>query len=360
MNCKNCGNPLSVGNKFCNACGTPCDVQQAPVAPVTPVVEAPVAPVAPAAPVEETPVVAPAETPVAPVAPEVVAEPVTPEVAPVAEPVVETPVAPVVETPAPVAPAVETPVAPVAPAPVAPVAAAPVASTSEAPAKKKSNAAFIIIVLLLVAVMVFLGKMIFENLDKDDKKDPNPKTTEKVTTTTTTTTTTTSTTAAIVAQGNYQTLYGYKFLVPSGYESEVKDPYIFMWNKTLKKQVGATLLSGTFMEYSESIEDIKTQFEGFGYTNITTSTSTYAGIQYLAFHYTYSGYTFTDYFIQLEDGVMSQITAFYTNILGEETMKELVFAVHNNIESPIAGFAGVQLSDTVKKVDTSVNHTVAE
>ena len=59
MNCKNCGNELKEGAKFCAACGTA--VEAAPVEPIAePVVEAtPVAPAEPVAPVVEPVVVTP-------------------------------------------------------------------------------------------------------------------------------------------------------------------------------------------------------------------------------------------------------------------------------------------------------------
>lgn len=330
MNCKNCGSPLIQGQKFCNACGTPCDVVHAQPTPAP----APVAPAeTPVAPVVPTPV----EAPVAPVAP-------TPEVpAAPATPVVEAPVAPAAPTPevpaVPVAPVVEAPVAPVAP--TAPVAPAPVAPTpvAAAPEKKNSNVLFVIIVLLLVAVLAFLGKMIWEEVGKKD--GGSGKTTTTVTTTTTTSATTTTTTTTVqVATGNYQTLYGYKFLIPAGYQSMVESDAVVVYNSIAKKQVAATLLSGTIADVQASLENIKAEYVTQGATNVTSGSSTYSGKTYYSVSYTYQGHSFTDYFIELEDGVIYQGCAFYTDVVGEENIKQLVFQVYSGVEAPSSTFAG--------------------
>lgn len=288
MNCKNCGSPLIQGQKFCNACGTPCDVVHAQPTPAP-------APVAPA----------------------------------------ETPVAPVVPTP------VEAPVAPVAPTPEVPAAPAPVAPTpvAAAPEKKNSNVLFVIIVLLLVAVLAFLGKMIWEEVGKKD--GGSGKTTTTVTTTTTTSATTTTTTTTVqVATGNYQTLYGYKFLIPAGYQSMVESDAVVVYNSIAKKQVAATLLSGTIADVQASLENIKAEYVTQGATNVTSGSSTYSGKNYYSVSYTYQGHSFTDYFIELEDGVIYQGCAFYTDVVGEENIKQLVFQVYSGVEAPSSTFAG--------------------
>ena len=150
MNCKSCGNPLTVEDKFCKKCGTP--IAQAAVQPaVAPVAPAPVAPAQPAPAPAPAPAVAPVvQAPVvqAPVAPAPVAPAVQPAPVPAVAPVA---VAPAVQ-PAP-APAV----APVAPAPQAqpairPVgpAPAPMPGAYQAPPKKGANP-IVMVVLALVA-----------------------------------------------------------------------------------------------------------------------------------------------------------------------------------------------------------------
>lgn len=362
MTCKNCGSPLVEGQKFCNACGTPCDVVQAPatpVAPAAPVAPAPVAPVAPAAPVT------PEVTPVAPVAP---------------TPAVETPVAPVapvapVEVAAPVAPAMpEAPVAPAAPAPVDPIVtvvptpAVPVAPTQAAPVaqevpsvapvaqpeKKKSNILFILIVLLLVAVLVFLGKFILDNVNKGGSGNSGVKTTEKATTTTTTPTTTT-TTQSQIATGKYETLYGYKFLVPAGFDSQVANDYV-MFKSDLKKQLlVSTLYAETVAEFKASFLTFKANTEAAGATNVVMSENIYNNKPYVMVEYSVDGIKYNEYYIEVEPGVLYCGAVVLINGYDDGSNKALALGVFDNIVVPTASFAGTTLPETPNALKPSVN-----
>ena len=129
MNCKSCGNPLTVEDKFCKKCGTP--VAQVAVQPA-------VAQVAPA-PVAPAPAVAPA--PVAPVAS------VQPAPAPA---VAQVGPAPVVQQAPAVRPVAPAPVAQPAMRPVGP-APAPMPGVYQAPPKKGANP----IVMVLLALVAF-------------------------------------------------------------------------------------------------------------------------------------------------------------------------------------------------------------
>lgn len=343
MTCKNCGSPLVEGQKFCNACGTPCDVVQAPatpVAPAAPVAPAPVAPLAPAAPVT------PEVTPVAPAAP---VEPA----APVAPAMPEAPVAPVAPAPVdPIVTVVPTPTAPVAPTPVAPVAqevpsVAPVAQ----PEKKKSNILFILIVLLLVAVLVFLGKFILDNVNKGGSGNSGVKTTEKVTTTTTTTTTTQSQ----IATGKYETLYGYKFLVPTGFDSQVANDYV-MFKSDLKKQLlVSTLYSETVAEFKASFLTFKANTEAAGATNVVMSENTYNNKTYVMVEYSVDGIKYNEYYIEVEPGVLYCGAVVLINGYDDGSNKALALGVFDNIVVPTASFAGTTLPETPNALKPSVN-----
>ena len=110
MNCKNCGNVISGEDKFCPNCGQAVEVSTEPVKEEK------------TAPVVETP-------------------------APVTEPVQQAPVTPVAETPAPAA----------APTPAINDQVIGVYQTTD---PKKSNGAFIIIVIVLALIIVGLGVFI--------------------------------------------------------------------------------------------------------------------------------------------------------------------------------------------------------
>lgn len=314
MICKNCGSPLTDGQKFCNACGTPCDVvqQTAPVAPQAPTPE--VAPVQPVAPVEQP-------APVAPVAPQAPVQPVVPT--PVAAPVAQPPVAPAV-------------------APVQPVAPAP-----QQPEKKNSNVLFILIVLLCVVVLVFLGRMLLEDTS-NNKNDKTTTTTTKEVTTTTTSTTTTTTTVAQVANGEYVSLYGYKFLVPNGFTTTVSDQAIMFLNYAARQQITSTLYDMTLEEYKVAFPSIKANSEASGATGVTMTENTYNGKPYVMVSYTYSGYRYDDYYMEVEPGVLFMGCALLINGSdADSSMKRLVFTIYDGIISPTATFAGTSLPDTI-------------
>ena len=331
MTCKNCGSPLTDGQKFCNACGTPCDVVQQPTQPVPQAPTPEVAPVAPAA-------------PVAPVAPAVPTAPVTPEVTPALVAPVETPVAPAAEVQAP------TPVAaPVAPAP-GDVAVAPAVPAPQQPEKKSSNILFILIVLLCVVVLVFLGRMLLEDTssDKGDKKTTT--TTKEVTTSTstTTTTTTTTTTNQQVANGEYVTLYGYKFLVPNGFTTTVSDQAIMFVNYAARQQITSTLYGMTLEEYKAAFPSVKANSEASGATGVTMTENTYNGKPYVMVSYTYGGYRYDDYYMEVEPGVLFMGCALLINGNdADSAMKRLIFTIYDGIVSPTATFAGTSMPENI-------------
>ena len=283
-------------------------VNPQPEVPVTPVPEAPVAqPVPEAAPAQETlnyPSETIEEVP-APVAP-------APEV-PVA-PVPEAPVAPVPEAPAPVAPApVEAPVAPVPEAPAAPAApvppvvdpatqmAVPVQPVAQpvaqpvpmqpvdqivppvqqpAPVPKKNNTAFIIIVIVLVALIIGLGgwylsgKIGNKSNDTDTKEETKEKDTEK------------DKDKdedeekdkdkdedkdKDVATGSSYNVSGYKIVVPSGYEVTENDSSSIELQSRAKKAVLLLVIDPyyTVSEYindEDGVKEILASYEVTDYT----------------------------------------------------------------------------------------------
>lgn len=332
MTCKNCGSPLTDGQKFCNACGTPCDVVQQPT---TVEVQAPTPEVAPQAP-----------APVAPVAPAAPTAPVTPEVTPAPVAPVETPVAPVAPV-VPAAPAEVQAPTPVA-APVAPQA--PVAPAPQQPEKKSSNILFILIVLLCVVVLVFLGRMLLEDTssDKGDKKTTT--TTKEVTTSTstTTTTTTTTTTNQQVANGEYVTLYGYKFLVPNGFTTTVSDQAIMFVNYAARQQITSTLYGMTLEEYKAAFPSVKANSEASGATGVTMTENTYNGKPYVMVSYIYGGYRYDDYYMEVEPGVLFMGCALLINGNdADSAMKRLIFTIYDGIVSPTATFAGTSMPENI-------------
>lgn len=222
------------------------------------------------------------------------------------------------------------------PAPTVPTQGIDVNTLIPTEKNKGNNTGFIVIVALLVVIIVVLGIFIANGSDKDEAKDETTKTTEK---TTTTTTTTTSTTTAIAQLDNYVTLYGYKFLVPSGFESKIIDDIVYVYNSVYKKQVSTTLLTGTISEIVSLKDSYKTKLETGGYTDVSYATETISGKDAITFKFTYQGHTYTEYFIQFDDTLVANHLAFYTDIVGESTMRSLVLDLYNGIKAPTSTFA---------------------
>lgn len=218
---------------------------------------------------------------------------------------------------------------------------------------KGSNTGFIVIVALLVVIIIVLGIFISNGSNKDEGSDDTTKTTEKTTTTTTSTTTstttttrpfTTTTTTAIAQLDNYVTVYGYKFLVPSGFQSKIDEDIIYVYNTAAKKQASTTLLQGTVSEVVSLKDSYKTKLETGGYTNVSYTTETISGKDAITFMFTYQGHTFTEYFIQYDDSLIANHLAFYTDIVGESIMRSLILDLYNGIKSPTSTFAGNSFS----------------
>ena len=212
---------------------------------------------------------------------------------------------------------------------------------------KGSNTGFIVIVALLVVIIIVLGIFISNGSNKDEGSDDTTKTTEKTTTTTTSTTTstttrsfTTTTTTAIAQLDNYVTVYGYKFLVPSGFQSKIDQDIIYVYNTAAKKQASTTLLPGTVSEVVSLKDSYKTKLETAGYTNVSYNVETISGKDAITFMFTYQGHTFTEYFIQYDDTLIADHVAYYTDIVGESIMRSLVLDLYNGIKSPTSTFAG--------------------
>lgn len=217
----------------------------------------------------------------------------------------------------------------------------------------KNNKTFIIIVTVLIVVAIILGLLIWGTLSSDDNKENDD------TTTTTTSTTTRRTTTASQVSADYETLYGYKIYIPEGYDSLVQDGLLLVYDLASGKQVGFSLSEESFDDYVNNAEEFRNELSQSRFTNVTYSKDTYNGIEYLAYYLTFEGHTYTLYVMELEYDVVTIGFAYYTDLVPEEELKELIMELHNNIE--LSGSTSFESpSNGSFGIDSFVNDDIVE
>ncbi len=309
MFCKNCGKELNPLDKFCNNCGTPIEstdsVETAPInelpveeaqVSVEPTVEVPAEPTFTEVPVE--PVVT--ETPVEPVVTETPVEPVITEV-PSEPTITDTPVEPVVtETPA------------VEPAPVTDIPAAPVSPVinNTAPVQKKSNAGFIVIIIILALIILGVGGFIAYKVLIPKKDTPSTPAVNTPSTPTTPTPVTTEDTTKYSANG-------YVFTIPSGFEVYKEDGDEFIRGK--KSYFTAVVVDNqfTYEQNKQEFESIDTsvmnEWNSFGFYLVGNKEITYEGkkFYYVQFYNTNNNLYSEIILTELSDGKAFACVLYY-------------------------------------------------
>lgn len=286
MFCKNCGKELNPLDKFCNNCGTPIEstdsVETAPINEL---------------PNEE---VKAQSTPAEPAFVEIPVEPVITE-APSEPTITETSVEPVInETPA------------VEPAPVTDIPAAPVSPVinNTAPVQKKSNAGFIVIIIILALIILGVGGFIAYKVLIPKKDTPSTPAVNTPSTPTTPTPVTTEDTTKYSANG-------YVFTIPSGFEVYKEDGDEFIRGK--KSYFTAVVVDNqfTYEQNKQEFESIDTsvmnEWNSFGFYLVGNKEITYGGkkFYYVQFYNTNNNLYSEIVLTELSDGKAFACVLYY-------------------------------------------------
>lgn len=320
MFCKNCGKELNSLDKFCNNCGAPIEstdsVESAPINEL---------------PVEETQVsVEPnVEVPTEPTFTEVPVEPVVTET-PVEPVVTETPVEPVInETPAvEPAPTVSAPVNDIPEAPVSPV-------INSAPIQKKSNAGFIVIIIILGLIILGVGGFIAYKVFMPKKDTPS---TPAVNTPSTPSTPTPVTTED---KSKYST-NGYVFTIPSGFELFEEGGNKYIKGKKSYFTAGIVDTQYTYAQNKQELEsvtsDVITEWTSIGFLLVKKEEITYGGKKF--------------YYVQFYDANEKLYSEVVITELSDNSVYGCVL-YYQNQEGLSEGYSGIlSLVNSAKKDNT--------